>query len=366
MLTIGACDRKSEQQAAAPPPPAVSVTAAATRNVADRYEFVGRVEAVDRVELRARVTGFLEKRLFEEGGMVKAGDLLFQIQQDEYKATLDERKADLASAEAQRINTKAQLARAEVLLKTKDIPEATVDIRRAEDATAAAKVLEAKAALEKAELDLGYTQIRAPVDGQIGRAAFTVGNLIGPDSGVLATIVSRDPMYVTFPVSQRLLLEYQKRVADKGKEDPPVVRVVLADGEIYSEPGRVNFADPTVDRGTDTVVLRAAFANPKGFLVDGQFANVRVEAGDPKERPVVPEQALQIDQAGTYVLVVGGEDKVEVRRITASRGGEGVVAVEKGLEAGERVIVDGALKVRPGQVVQATEVPMTTQGAVGQ
>ena len=213
-LLLSACgdgeDEPAAAAAAAAPAPTVMVTPAARENVTRSAGFLGRIEAIDRVDLLARVTGFLEERRFEEGQEVKQGDLLFVIERDPYEAVVAQRQAEVASAEAEVVNTEAQLRRAEQLVKRGNIPEAEVDERRAAYQVARAKVLEAQAALRAAELDLDYTEIYAPVTGKIGRAAYSVGNLVGPDSAVLATIVSQEPMYVTFPVSAALILEVQR------------------------------------------------------------------------------------------------------------------------------------------------------------
>jgi membrane fusion protein (multidrug efflux system) len=310
--------------------------------------------AVDTVDLLARVTGFLEQRPFEEGADVAAGDLLFVLEKDQYQAVVAQRQAELASAEANKANTAAQLQRGEELVKNDNIPKSEVDLRRADDQMAAAGIQEAQAALQQAQINLGYTEIRAPLAGRIGRSEFSVGNLVGPDSGVLATIVSQDPIYVTFPVSQRQLMDYRR---ENGGAGPPVVRVTLPDGTLYGEPGKIDFLDVQVDQGTDTVTVRAELPNPDRTLVDGQFVNVRVERGEAEQVLAVPQAALQVDQAGPYVLVVGGDDKVEARRVTlgASEGDRAVV--QDGLQEGERVIVEGIQKVRPGMAVAASEAP---------
>jgi membrane fusion protein (multidrug efflux system) len=355
---LGACEQQAETSAAAAtaPPPAVAVIDLQPTEVTPGTGFNGRVVAVDQVQLRARVTGFLDKRLFEEGGDVQAGDLLFVIEKAPYQAVVTQRQAELASAEANRANTAVQLQRGEELVKNNNIPRAEVDERRAADQMAAASILEAQAALEQAQIDLGYTNIHAPVAGRIGRAAFSVGNLVGPDSGVLATIVSQDPIYVTFPVSQRELLDYRRKGGDAA--GAPVVRVTLPDGTAYESPGKVDFFDVQVDPGTDTVTVRAAFPNPERVLIDGQFVNVRVERGAPVPMLVVPQASVQVDQAGPYVLVVGGDDQVEARRITLGAVAGAQVVVRTGLEAGDKVIVEGIQKVRPGMTVAATEAPL--------
>ena len=354
---LAACEQQPETSAAAAaPPPAVTVISVQPTEVTPSIGFNGRVVGVDEVQLRARVTGFLEQRLFEEGADVEAGDLLFVIEKAPYRAVVEQRRAELASAEANRANTAVQLQRGEELLKNTNIPAAEVDARRAADQMAAAQILEARAALEQAQIDLGYTVIHAPIAGRIGRADLSVGNLVGPDTGVLATIVSQDPIYVTFPVSQRQLLEYRRGQSNSG--GAPVVRVTLPDGTLYDHPGKLNFLDVQVDPGTDTVTVRAELPNPERVLVDGQFVGVRVERGEPERVLAVPQAALQVDQAGPYVLVVGGDDKVEARRVTLGDAAGAQVVVQDGLSEGERVIVEGIQKVRPGMAVAASEAPL--------
>jgi membrane fusion protein (multidrug efflux system) len=354
LALLGACGQQEETSAAAPPPPpAVTVIPIVPTEITPGVEFNGRVVAVDEVQLRARVTGFLEQRRFEEGADVAAGDLLFVIEEAPYQAVVAQRQAELASAEANKANTAAQLQRGEELLQNNNIPKSEVDLRRAQDLMAAAAIQEAQAALEQAEINLSYTEIHAPIAGRIGRAEVSVGNLVGPESGVLAIIVSQDPIFVTFPVSQRQFLEYRSGQIDVG--DQPVVRVTLPNGALYEHPGRLNFLDVQVDPGTDTVTVRAELPNPERILVDGQFVRVRVERGEPKRVLAVPQAALQIDQAGPYVLVVGADDKVEARRVTLGDTEGAQVVVESGLNEGERIIVEGSQKVRPGMTVAATE-----------
>ena len=370
-LLLSACGDRPEEAAAAaavsPAAPTVMVTPVARENVTRSAEFLGRIEAIDKVDLLARVTGFLEERRFKEGQEVNQGDLLFVIERDPYEAVVAQRQAEVASAEAEVINTEAQLRRAEQLVKRGNIPEAEVDERRAAYQVARAKVLEAQAALRAAELDLGYTEIYAPVTGKIGRAAYSVGNLVGPDSGVLATIVSQDPMYVTFPVSAALILEVQ-RESPTGQLDPSgvVVRLRLPGGSSYGHPGRIDFLSNQVDRGTDTLTSRAVVPNPERVLVDGQFVNVRAEdTARPETALVVPQAAVQYDQAGSYVLVVGADETVEARRVVLGAQQDTGMVVENGLREGERIIVEGIQKVRPGMQVAASEIEPGALGGGG-
>jgi membrane fusion protein, multidrug efflux system len=234
------------------------------------------------------------------------------------------------------------------LVKNNNVPEAEVDQRRAADQMAAA------GGARQAQINLGYTEIHAPIAGRIGRA-FSVGSLVGPHS-VLATIVSQDPIYVTFPVSQRQLL------AHRGERGDPVVSVTLPDGTLYEQPGKLNFLDVQFDPGTDTVTVRAELPNSDRVLVDGQFVGVRVERGEPERVLAVPQASVQLDQAGPYVLVVGGDNKVEARRITLGAEEGAQVVVQTGLETGDKVIVDGIQKVRLGMAVAANEEPPARPG----
>jgi len=345
--------------AAAKPTPAVTVEKAEKQNVRPSIDFTGRVKAVDKVDLRARITGFLEKRLFKEGDDVKAGALLFTIEKQQYQATVDQQKAEVAKAQASVTNAVQQLARARELVKNQNIAQSTVDQRVADEGSARANLQAAQAALRAADINLGYTEIKAPIGGRIGLAALTTGNLVSPDSGVLATIVSQDPIYVTFAVAQRILTQLQQRALATGKQNEAIVRVRLADGTLYKHPGKIDFIDVQASQGTDTVTVRASLPNPDRLLVDGQSVNVTAEQAAPDLALVVPQSAIQIDQGGRFVLIVDKDNKVEVRRVKATPRKDGTAVVEDGLKEGELFIVEGLLKVRPGIVVAPTVQPST-------
>jgi membrane fusion protein (multidrug efflux system) len=355
-LLLSACGETEQPPAAAAPPPAVSVVEVEPQNVTPAAQFVGRVVAIDQVDLRARVQGFLEQRLFTEGQDVKKGDLLYVIEQPPFQAQLDEAQADLARAQASVAETKATLERVQEASTSGAVSKQEVDQARANDQRAQAEVLAAKAQVEIAKLNLSYTEISAPIDGRIGFTNYTIGNLVGPDSDVLATIVSEDPIYVTFPVSSRIILDVRKQAVARGQPEEFVVRAQLPDGTTYEHPGKVNFLDIEADQTTDTITVRAEFPNPEGLLVDGEFVNVTVERDKPEQRLVVPQPALQLDQAGSYVLTVNSQDEVEQRRVQTGQAYEGNLVVESGLQTGDRVIVQGIQKVRPGEKVQATVV----------
>jgi membrane fusion protein (multidrug efflux system) len=340
------------------PPPAVSVIPVASREVTDTGEFIGRVVAINKVDIVARVPGFIEERYFTEGQDVKTGDLLFRIEQATYKAAVDQQQANLAKSKATEANAALQLERGRDLVRSQNIPQATVDQRAADEGSAKADVMVAQAALDQAKINFAYTEIHSPIDGRIGLATFTVGNLVGPSSGSLATIVSHDPIYVIFQASERDILEYKRRIAAPGNQGPHVVvRIKLPDGSTYPLPGLSNFLDIQVGNTTDTVAVRAQFPNPQGILVPGGFVGVTVERGAPKSVLVVPQSAVQVDQAGRYVLVVDDAKKVELRRVTTGSEQGTDIVVTDGLKKGELIIVEGIQKVRPGQVVAASPAP---------
>jgi membrane fusion protein (multidrug efflux system) len=239
------------------------------------------------------------------------------------------------------------------LVKNQNIPQSTVDQRAADEHTAAADVQQAQALLEQAQINLGYTEIRSPIDGRIGLANFTVGNLVSPSSGTLATIVSQDPIYVTFPVSEADIIVYRQRIAETN--NPHVtLHIKLPDGSIYPHPGLTNFIDVRVDPNTDTVLVRAQLPNPDGILVPGGIVTVVTDRATPQPSLMVPRVAVLLDQAGSYVLVVNDAKTVEQRRVTTGVEEGSDIAVKDGLKEGELVIVEGIQKVHPGQTVTAT------------
>jgi membrane fusion protein, multidrug efflux system len=341
------------------PPPAVSVTPVVSRQVTETGAFIGRVTAIDKVDLVARVPGFIEERTFTEGQQVKKGELLFRIEQATYKAAAEQARAALAKAKATEVNAKLQLERGKDLVRNNNIPQATVDQRAADEEAAQASVMEAQAALEQAKINLGYTEIRSPIDGRIGLATFTVGNLVQPSSGKLATIVSQDPIYVIFQVSQRNVLEYRRRLAESPSNTHLTIHIKLPDGSPYPHPGLTNFLDVQVEPTTDTVAVRARVPNPDGLLTAGGVVGVTVERGAPRLALTVPQAAVLLDQAGRYVLIVDADKKVEQRRVTLGVEQGRNVVVTDGLRAGELVIVEGIQKVRAGQVVTANVLPGT-------
>jgi membrane fusion protein, multidrug efflux system len=355
LALLAGCGSEPPPAPAAAPPPSVIAVPAKVETIEDEADFIGRVAAMDKVDLRARVPGFLKRRAFTEGSDVEGGDLLFEIEPDQYQAVVQQREADLAKAKADQLNTAAQLKRGQELVRDKNIAQSKVDELQAADSIAKASIEQAKAALDSAKLDLGYTRVMAPVAGRIGLAKYTIGNLVGPESGPLATLISHDPIYVQFPLTQRELLEAKRDTQSKGGDPKNVViHVRLPDGTLYEHTGKLNFVDVTTDAGTDTVTLRAELPNPARFLVDGQYIGVVVQAGEPESAIVIPQSALQVDQQGTFILFIDAEGKAQIRRVQTGTPKGPMVAVKAGLKEGELVIAEGIQKVRPGQVVTAT------------
>jgi membrane fusion protein (multidrug efflux system) len=353
---LTACD---ERKPAAPPAakPAVGVHPASLKGVQRSFEFVGRIKAVETVQIRARVEGFLDKVLFREGQDVKAGDLLYQIEKVQFAAQVDQAKANVASAEAELTNARAQYARQAQLARDQFSPQSQVDQWKATLDSDQAKVLQMQAALKQAQVNLDYTDVRSPIGGRIGRTTYTLGNLVNPQSGVLATIVSQDPIYVQFPVSVRELETIREARRKEGREFAKIeIRVRLPNGVEYPERGVWNLTDPQVDQQTDTLIMRATIPNPERRLIDGQFVTATIRERQEEPRLVVPQAAVQIDQSGSYVLVVDSQHKIEQRRVQTGENQNTAVVVTSGLREGDNVVVDGIQKVRPGQVVEETKL----------
>jgi membrane fusion protein (multidrug efflux system) len=336
------------------PPPAVLIQPAELRSMTKQFEFVGRAEALEKVELRARVTGFLGPRLFKDGDQVKEGQVVFMIEKEPFEAAVDQRKAKLAAAQATLANADQQLARTAELTRKGNAPVAQLDQRTAEQGQAQAAVMEADANLRDAQIQLSYTDIKSPIAGRIGRPAVSPGNLVGPDTGVLATVVEENPMQVLFSVTQREMLEARRDSDSNGKVR---AHVRLADGSLYGEQGRVDFLDVQVNPRTDGQTVRAMFPNPDGVLTTGQTVRVILEEKGGDKVVVIPQSAIAIDQTGPYVFVVGQDDKVEQRRLRLGTGREGLAVVEEGLKPDERVVVQGQQRIRAGMSVAPQLAP---------
>jgi membrane fusion protein (multidrug efflux system) len=337
------------------PPPAVLVQPAELKPIADQSEFIGRAAAVDKVELRARVKGFLGPRKFKDGDMVKEGQVLFLIEPEPYQAAVDQKIAQRDAAKAALTNADVQLYRAEELLRSKTGTQVTYDQRLSEQLQAKAQLEDAGAQLRDAQIQLSYTQIKSPIDGRIGRASVSPGNIVGPDSGVLATVVSENPIRVLFSITQRELLDARRDSTAGG--DTLVVRLRLADGSLYKDKGKLDFIDVTADAKTDGQMVRAVFDNKDGVLTDGQTVRVIVEGEKVPTVVAVPQAAIAQDQTGPYLFIVNDKNVAEQKRVKTGVARDGLVAITEGLKAGEKVIIQGQQRVRPGMTVSPSMAP---------
>jgi membrane fusion protein (multidrug efflux system) len=352
-LYVPALAQKTEEPPAVP----VGVVTAEKKPVTKSLDFVGRVQSVNRVEVRARVTGFLENVQFKEGDFIKEGAPLYAIEKGLFEAAVGQAEGALERSKAAKALSELQLARAEDLLAKNAGTAVARDQALAADQSAQGQITTDEANLQTAKINLGYTAITSPITGKVGKTNITKGNVVGPDSGPLTVVVSEDPMYVSFPVSQREFLRAQQ---DQHKADITGIKVYLrfADGSSYKQTGQINFVDVSVDRATDTISVRASFPNPDSTLVDGQLVRVGLEAGAPEEKIVIPQTALISDQEGVYVFVAS-DGKAAVRRVKpGGESGSGII-IEQGLTGGELVIVEGLQSLRAGAPVRATPAAPT-------
>lgn len=339
------------------PPPAVTTVPVQNRDVAPATEFIGRIEAIRSFDARPRIEGTVEQVAFQEGQDVHEGDLLYVIEPAPYQAALDSAKAQLASAEAKLREAERAYARADELRQRGNVSQAQLDQALADRDAAQADVMMNQAQVRTAEINLGYTRISSPVDGRIGATAVTQGNLVNPSTGVLATVVQLDPIRVVFSVADRDMLAFQRRFEVRQPAQAAekyVPTLVLPDGSDYAEQGQIEFANNRVDPQTGTVSIRATFANPQRLLLPGQYVTVQIRRDQPEQRPVVPVASVQQDQQGSYVLVLDDQNRVQRRPVETGAQVDQSLVVEKGLTAGETVVVGGVQKVRPGMVVQPT------------
>lgn len=354
LATLSACGDDGQRAAApAAPAPTVIVAPVTARAVAATHSFIGRTQALRQVDLRARVTGFLAEIAFKEGENVAEGALLFRIDPAEFEAARAGAEARVARARATLTQAEAQLQRTATLAARGTTSEANLDDAKAAEAQARSDLAAAEADLRKADLDLGYTRIAAPIAGRIGAYSVDAGNLIGPDSGVLASIVDVDPIRVVFSITERDYLLVARSLQREGEVRAEDVspRLRLATGEIHNEAGRFVFLDNRVDPATGTIRVFVEVPNAGGLLLPGQSVDVLLTPRAAEKRLVVAQRAIQRNQAGPFVLVVGADNRVSLRQVeTGARDGADVV-VASGLREGELVIVDGVQKVRPGAEV---------------
>lgn len=352
---------RAEAAPAAPPAVRVSVATVERREVVRWEDYSGRLEAVDRVDVRARVAGQVEAVHFREGGLVAKGDLLVTLDQAPYRAAAARAEAEVARAEARAAFTARELGRANKLSETGNIPLREVDTRANAHREADAVLRAAKAALETARLDLSYTEVRAPVAGRVGRAEVTPGNLVaaGADAPVLTTLVSVRPIYARFDAGEATVMAALAEVRGSGGDALSRIPVEMSpSGGGAPVAGRVQMIDNRVDAASGTIAVRAVFDNPDGLLIPGQFARMRLGQAASHPELVVSERAVGTDQDKKFVFVVGDDDRARYRAVVLGPAVDGGRIVASGLEAGERVIVNGLQRVRPGVQVAPEAVAM--------
>lgn len=322
-------------------------------------EYIGHVEAIQSVDLRARVEGFLEEVNFREGDLVSSGKSLYAIEQAPYLAKVAVDKAQLAHAKAELSRANQQLKRLRSAL-TASIPAMDLDDAVAAQLRAEAQVAIAQATLERSLLDLDYTIVTAPISGRIGRTAYTRGNVVGPASGPLAHLVQVDPVRVVYSMSDNdpAAIQMTLSAAADDRQDPALIpHIRLANGTQVDKPGRIDFVDNRVDTATGTIAVRAEFDNPDGLLIPGQYVTVMVTLSEPKLLPIIPQAAVLVNQQGSYVLVVDHEKIARARPVVLGPALGSKWAVTSGLQADELVIIEGIQKVKPDAAVQIGPVP---------
>lgn len=359
-LMPSGCGRSAPAPAA--PPPQVTVAQPLSRQITEWDEYTGRLAAPESVDIRARLSGYLSEASFSEGAMVRKGDLLFVIDRRPYEATLQAARASLAGARARVELAELNAARAAQLLASRTISQRDFDAASEERKAAAAAVAAAEAMVRSAELDLGFCEIRSPIAGRVGRRLVTPGNYVAggsEDATLLTTVVSLDPIHVYVNADERAYLRYQ-RLAQTGsrpssRDVPNAVRMALADEEGFPHQGHMDFVDNKVDPATGTVQGRAVFPNPDGVLTPGLFARVQIVGEGPYPALLVPDAAIATDQAKRIVYVVGPDDVAQPREVTLGRLQGRLRVLRAGIEATDRIVINGLQRVRAGMTVQPVD-----------
>ncbi len=371
---VASCGQGEAQKKAGGPPPAPTVVVAkpVQRKVVDFDEYVGRFAAVSSVEVRARVSGYLDSVHFKDGQMVKQGDLLFTIDKRPFQYTLDQARANLLTAKSNLAYAESDLKRGQSLVKEHTITEQIFEQRSQSFRNAQAAVTASQAALHQAELDLQFTELHAPIDGRIGARQVSPGNLVVggnvPSPTLLATIVSTDPIYFEFTFDEASYLRYERLAKDGGdvasRGGGVKVALKLIDEKGFPHEGHMDFVNNVINTSTGTILARAVFKNPKGVLTPGMFGRLRVPASSPHEALLVPDAAVGSEQTEKYLLLVGPDDKVKQQVVTLGQlTPDGLRAVETGLKPDDRVIVEGLMSARPGQKVKPQERKAKPKGS---
>jgi membrane fusion protein (multidrug efflux system) len=369
LFLTAACGRQEAPAPPPPPPPAVVVSPVPAATVPLYREYVARTEARETVAIRSRVDGFIEKVLFEEGGQVKAGQLLFVIDQRPFSAALQEARGSLAQAQASLSKAKRDVARLQPLVAESAAPQ--VDLDNAESAVefSLASIERAKAAIAIAELNLKFSEIRAPITGVIGKQEVTVGNLVSREQTILTSISSWDPMRTVFSLSEGDYL----RLGQQRRDDNPFIprknaapfELIMADGSFYPHRGYLSFLDRTLDLTTGTLNVYVSFPNPDRVLRPGLFGRVRVMVEAKPDTLLVPQRSVQVIQGVSSVLVVDSDGRVAQRVVTLGERFKDFFIVTEGLKPGERVVVEGVQKAIPGRKVRPTEQPIKLEALGG-
>ncbi len=348
-------------QAPGAPPPGVTVAKPVVREIVEQDQYTGRFDPIEFVEVRARVTGYLDKILFQDGANVKKGDVLFIIDRRPYKAALEQAQAALTSAKARLSFTQTDLERAQVLSRGGNISEQVTDQRRQASQTAQADVDSAEAALRNAQLNYDFTEVKSPINGRISQRLVTEGNIVITDQTRLTTIVSLDPIYFGYTVDERSFLKYQNTLGigmgqtQRGKGAP--ILIALSGEAKPTRKGTLDFVDNRVDNATGTVLLRATVENPDGFIKPGLFGIVAMPATKPYQGVLIPDEAVSANQDKRIVYVLGEGDKVSAKVVKLGPIVDGYRVIADGLKGDELVVINGVAKVRPGAQVK----PETTQ-----
>lgn len=351
LLLISCGDKQVEETV---PAPGVLVQVVTQKQISDSVKFIGRTTAINDVSVRSRVEGYLVERAFEEGGDVSKGDLLFRIDPETYEAALAAARGSVSEHEAALVRAEKDLKRYKELGEKAFASQQDVDKAQSDKLQADAQLQSARARVEDAKINLKHTNILSPIDGRIGRAVVSVGNLVDASTGELAHVVELDPMYATFNISEKIMLEVRQehQNAVSGEDIGKIaVQLELPNGMTFEHKGIIDFADNQVNRRTGAIIIRARFDNPDKLLVPGINVLIRLSSEKMEDVLVIPQAAVQEDQSGKFVLLVDKDNRVEMRQVKLGRQHGGDWIVEDGLQPGEQVIVEGVQKVRAGMEV---------------
>lgn len=354
-----------------PPPPKPMVEVVVDKAITQPHKpgatFVGRLEATDDVQIKARVSGYILQRAFQEGETVNEGDLLYLLDPEQYKADLAQAKANLAKAQANVKVAERNYSRGQELLPKGAISESEMDDLTASKLEADAELEAAKAQVTAAEVNLSYTTIKAPFTGQIGRSEYSVGDLVGPDSGTLTTLVNKDPIKATFQVSEAAFIAAEERREERrGRISDIDVHIQLTNGRRYPPAGRIDYIANRIEQATGTIEARASIPNPDGVLYPGQYVTVLLELPDTIDAVMIPQAAVQVDQQGSFVMKVLPDQTVQRSNVVLGDRVDSKVVVRQGVTEGEMLVVRGLQRIRAGQQVQIKTMPPADASAVNE